>query len=257
MADGIVRHLFIKPKRQNSLFAPSEVYLCQGYGIKGDVNGNRTSPRQILITNQQDLDEFSITPGQLRENIVLNRIVAKAFKPGAKLTFSSGAQIRLTFYCEPCKRIAYLVNSLKSIEQKRGILGVAIKDGKITTGDRVLLEPDYFPALSAIPYNRFLNLIGKIPQGKVITYRQILTSIGVDKSYYRVLPTYIKKAASNYPVHRILDSQGQTIIHIPQHRAKLAAEGINMAINSSLKGDRDRCYSVSLKEYAWQNPSIC
>ena len=256
MTDGIVQHLFIKPKRQHPTFAASEIYLCRGYGIKGDLNGNSTSPRQILITNQQDLDEFSIAPGELRENIVLHKIIPEAFKPGSKLTFSSGAQVRLTFYCEPCQRIAYLVDSLKSIEQKRGILGVVIKDGKITTGDFVSIEPNYFPALSPIPYERFLNLIGKIPSGKVITYRQILTSIGVDRSYYRVLPTYIKKAPSNYPVHRILDSQGQTIIHISQHREKLAAEGIEMAISSLTEGDRDRCHSVSLKEYAWQNPSI-
>lgn len=254
MSEGIVRHLFIKKKTQTTMLASSQIDLHRGYGIEGDRNCDRQSPRQVLIVNKRDLDRLSILPGELKENIVLDKIDSNVFQPGAKLTFDSGAQIRLTFYCEPCQRVSHLVDSLKSIEQKRGILGIVIRAGKVKTSDRVRIEPDYFPALSEVPYERFLELVGKIPYGKVLTYKQILNSIGVDRSYYRVMPIYLKKAPEQYPVHRILDSQGQTISHIHNHQAKLAAEGIKVMVRSSVANSRPH---VSLEQYGWQNPNIC
>jgi alkylated DNA nucleotide flippase Atl1 len=250
---GSVEHLFSKKERKKPVLASNRLNLLAGHGIEGDLNSDRHSPRQVLVVDAQDLNRLSIPPGELRENIVLNQIEATAFKPGAKLTFSSGAEIRLTFYCEPCKQVAHLVNSLKSIQQKRGILGVVVKRGVIITGDRVIIQPNCFPALSEIPYERFLELVKKIPSGKVITYKQILTSIGVDRSYYRVIPVYLKKAPQNYPLHRVLDSQGQTISHITQQRAKLEVEGIEVSPGNSR--DRDY-YSVCLKKYAWHNSTI-
>ncbi|MEM8828225.1 MAG: MGMT family protein [Cyanobacteria bacterium P01_G01_bin.19] len=245
---GYVEHLFIKQERKQPLLPCDSVNLLERYGIERNINSDRSSPRQVLVVNAQDLNSLSITPGELRENIVLKDVDANYFKPGAKLVFSDGAAIRLTFYCEPCKRVEHLVNSLKSIEHKRGILGVVIQEGKIAQGDRVTIKPDYFPALSEIPYERFLELVKQIPEGRVITYRQILTSIGVDRSYYRVMPIYIKKAPLSYPIHRILDSQGRSITHIPHHREKLAAEGVE------IKSDRT---IQSWQNHLWQNPSIC
>jgi alkylated DNA nucleotide flippase Atl1 len=247
---GLVEHLFRKKERKKPVLAFNRLNLLAGYGIEGDLNSDRHSPRQLLVVDGQDLNRLSIPPGELRENIVLNQLDATAFKPGAKLTFPSGAAIRLTFYCEPCKQIAHLVESLKSIQQKRGILGVVVKGGEIVTGDRVLIQPNCFPALSEIPYERFLELVKRIPQGKVITYKQILTSIGVDKSYYRVMPLYLKKTPQDYPIHRVLDSHGHTISHIAQQRAKLEAEGIE--VSQKIPRDQDS-YSVSLKKYAWHN----
>ena len=251
MSSGSVKHLFVKQRHKASMSASSKIDLCQEYGVQGDVNANRHSPRQVLIVDEQNLREFSIAPGELRENIVLSGVNSATFKPGARLAFSDGAAIRLTFYCEPCKQVARLVDSLKSIEQKRGILGVVVKDGEIATGDSVVVEPNYFPALSEIPYKRFLNLVDKIPWGRVITYKQILTSMGVDRSYYRVMPLYLKKASNNYPIHRVLDSQGHTISHIPQQKEKLEAEGIK--IIERVSSDR---YFVSLEDYGWQDYSL-
>lgn len=218
-------------------------------GIVGDINSDRLSPRQVLLVCSADLEQFSIAPGELRENIVLNTADITAFKPGARLTFSSGAEIRLTFYCEPCKRVAHLANSIKSLEQRRGILGVVKTGGAISLQDQVTMEPDYFPALSEIPYERFLDYIAKIPRGKVVTYKQILRCIGVDKSYFRAIPIYFKKAPANYPLHRVLDSQGKLTPHVSQQRKQLEAEGIEVLkqINS---------LSVSLEKYAWQHSAI-
>ncbi len=246
-----IQYLFIKREHGRSMSETKQLNLSKGYGIQGDVNANAISPRQVLIVSAEDLSQLSITPGALRENIVLANVCPEQFRPGTLLTFPSGAAIRLTFYCEPCKRIAHLVDSTKNIEQKRGILGVVTQSGKIGIGNIAELKANYFPALSEIPYERFLEFLRKIPQGKIVTYQQIIAGIGVDRSYFRVMPLYIKKAPQNYPTHRILDSKGKTIAHIPQQRKLLEAEGIKFINNPN---SAESCQSsVSLAKYAWSN----
>ena len=95
MNRSFVQHLFIKQERKKPLLASARLKLLQGYGIEGNINSDRHSPRQVLVVAREDLNQLSIAPGELRENIVLNEIDSTAFKPGAKLVFSSGAEIRL------------------------------------------------------------------------------------------------------------------------------------------------------------------
>lgn len=110
--NSLIQSLFIKQEHNASLSKTEQLNLHRGYGIEGDINADHLSPRQVLVVSAEDLTGLSIPPGELRENIVLESTNLAAFKPGAKITFPSGAAIRLTFYCEPCKRVAHLVDSL-------------------------------------------------------------------------------------------------------------------------------------------------
>jgi MOSC domain-containing protein YiiM len=102
----------------------SELRIIAGYGIDRDIHAHPISPRQVLVVRQEDLVKLAIDPGELSENIVISGANLDRFAPGSMLEFPSGAAIRLTFHCEPCKKgVAHLVESLKSIESKRGILG--------------------------------------------------------------------------------------------------------------------------------------
>ena len=231
------------------MLSVSHLNLRANLGIVGDVNSDRLSPRQILLICSANLQQFAFAPGALRENIVLDTADFAKFKPGAQLTFPSGAEIRLTFYCEPCQRVAHLVDSIKSLEQKRGILGVVKASGAIALQDQVTIEPNYFPALSEIPYERFLDYVSKIPRGKVVSYRQILKCMGVDRSYFRAIPIYLKKAPPDYPLHRVLDSQGRVTPHIEQQIERLSAEGIQVRQQAN-------SFVVCLEEYAWQHSAI-
>ncbi len=178
------------------------------------------------------------------------------FIPGTLLTFENGAAIRLTFHCEPCKRIAHLVESLKSIQAKRGILGVVIKSGKIQVGGNFQFQSHKFPALPENPYKRFLNFIIKIPIGKVVTYKQIIKGMGVDNSYLRAIPTYLKKtSAADYPLHRILDSKGYLITYVSQQKSKLEAEGVKVLSDSDLLIDLNKNF-VDIKDYLWKSNTI-
>jgi len=251
-----ITHLFTKTKPGSAMVELKTLNLKVGHGIERDINAEPISPRQVLIVRYEDILDLSIKPGELRENIVVTGIEFDNFIPGSLLTFESGAAIRLTFYCEPCKRIAHLVESLKSIQEKRGILGVVIKSGKIQVGSSFQLQVNKFPALSENPYQRFLNFIIKIPTGKVVTYKQIIKGIGVDNSYLRAIPTYLKKtSATDYPVHRILDSKGHLINYVNQQKNKLENEGVKILSEADLLSNLNKFF-VEIKDYQWEDDTI-
>jgi alkylated DNA nucleotide flippase Atl1 len=253
---GSITHLFVKPKHGVKMLECKEIHMKVGSGIDGDINSNAISPRQVLLVRYEDLETLSIPCGELRENIVLSGIDAKDFSPGAVLKTNSGAAVRLTFYCEPCKRIAHLVDSIKSIEGKRGILGVILGNTTLKVGDQAYIQPNIFPALSEIPYERFLDFISKIPVGKVVTYKQIVIGIGVTEGYFRAIPKYLQKASvSGYPVHRVLDSEGNLTPHVKDQKEKLEAENIHVISESGLFAEMNKSY-VSVKQYLWEDSTI-
>ncbi|MEH2224666.1 MGMT family protein [Nostoc sp.] len=251
-----IMHLFSKVKVGSAMIELNTLNLKINHGIEGDINAEPISPRQVLIVRYEDIANLSIQPGELRENIVVQGLEIDKFLPGSLLYFESGAAIRLTFYCEPCKRIAHLVKSLKRIQSKRGILGVVIKSGQIKVGSNFQFQANRFPALSENPYKRFLNFIIKIPSGKVVTYKQIIKAIGVDNSYLRAIPIYLKKtSAADYPLHRILDSKGYLITYVSQQKIKLEMEGVQILSEADLLRNLNKNF-VEIKDYLWEDSTL-
>lgn len=61
-------------------------------------NANSLSPRQVLVTWLEDLQEFGIQAGSLRENIVLRGLTQDVFALALVLKVGSKVSIRLTFH---------------------------------------------------------------------------------------------------------------------------------------------------------------
>ncbi|WP_164689673.1 MOSC domain-containing protein [Herpetosiphon llansteffanensis] len=141
MAQATIQALFLKPAKGQALVDGSALGMTmqQGYGIAGDCQGHPLSPRQVLLVRREDLDAFKLHPGDLRENIVLAGLAETEFVPGAVLHLGKSVQIRLSFHCEPCKRIAHVLGTpLKQIVGKRGILGTVVVGGALRCGDCVV-----------------------------------------------------------------------------------------------------------------------
>ncbi len=252
---GVASKLFCRIAKGRNEIEMAQLTLKAGQGIDGDIHANPISPRQILIVRQENLRKGSlgygpitdILPGRFGENLLVTGVAASELVPGARLDFAGGAAIRLTFYCEPCKKIAGLVWSIQDVEQKRGILGVVVQDGVLNAGEDFTIHPGAFPALSEIPYQRFLDFLAQVPAGQVVTYPSILVSIGVDRGYLRAIPGYLRKAAAaGYPAHRVLDSKGCLIAHVDDQADRLLAEGVEVI------QDADKSW-VSIDKYLWKN----
>ena len=244
-----VEKLYVKEARGGLplALAPGEVMRCSaGLGIEGDVHANRLSPRQVLITLRSELDALSIEAGALYENIVVSLAHDAAFKPGAALVTQRGVEIMLTMYCEPCQRIAAVGPSLGTMINRRGILGRIVQGGQIVVGDSIELIAARYRALPESVLARFLEAVASIPQGRVARYLDVTIAMGVDQSFVRAIPGYIKRNAGQpVPTHRIVDAKGRLPAIVDGQGVRLEQEGVRVQLGS----DRDW---VDLECYLWR-----
>ncbi|RYE21367.1 MAG: hypothetical protein EOP45_09660 [Sphingobacteriaceae bacterium] len=253
-----VTHLFLKTAKGEQMSVSTTLLLLKGLGIDNDVNRSPISPRQVLVTRKEDLDNLAIPYGGLRENIIIEGLEHNHFVPGSLLEIGAHTKIRLTFHCEPCKRIADVVPSLKEVVNRRGILGVVIEGGEINIGDTAKCSLNEFAPFSEIPYERFLNFIQYIPYGKVATYKMVTAGMGVADSYIRAIPTYINKCnlePDTYPVHRIVDTGGAVIDnYVPCQVSMLQKERVQVITALDLFDDAG-C-KVPLNKFLWAGHSL-
>lgn len=140
-----VTDLFIKPSHDASM-RPMTAINHTPQGITGNVSC--AAFRQVLITSQSVNAEFGLRAGDLRENIVLKFDQLYDLPSGTVVTIGA-ARIRLTFHCEPCKKILHLVD-FDRIEHKRGYLGSFLNSGTIAVGDEFAVTET---RMEAIPYD--------------------------------------------------------------------------------------------------------
>ncbi len=256
--DGSAVHaLFIKPAKSAQMVdvSPAGMNVRAGHGIDGDCNAHPLSPRQVLITRCEDLQHFGVQPGNLRENIVLRGVPREAFVPGMVLGLGRQVSVRLTFHCEPCKRIAHVVRSLDEIAGRRGLVGVVVSGGRLEIGNSVAISPRRQPALSEVPYERFLLFLGAVPRGKVVDYKQVVIGMGVADSYVRAIPRYLRRSREEQlPIHRVVDSGGSLIpAHVPHQLEALQSEGVEVTRAEELFGGGQ--FRVDLQRFSWRGNS--
>lgn len=258
MALGKVTHVFKKTRKSIPLECPIEgkLELVRGYGIAGDANANSISPRQVLVVSLEQLNDIGAKPASLRENIVISGMPIDTLKPGREIRFSSGAAIRLTFFCEPCKRIAGAVSDFKNILHRRGILGVVTASGIVSLSTECHMAHEVREPLPEVPFLRFVEFVRLVPEGKVVTYKTIALGMGVADSFARAVPGYIVRASEyKIPLHRIVDTAGGIIRYVPNQQTRLLQEGVEIQSDLTLF-DRERSGRVDLQKYEWRGGSL-
>ncbi|NYE63365.1 alkylated DNA nucleotide flippase Atl1 [Duganella sp. 1224] len=248
---GRIAQLYRKPARGQPAvaLAPGAAMLCEaGVGIAGDAHASRLSPRQVLVTLASELRALGIAPGALGENIVIDSDQPALFRPGTALV-SGGVEIRLTMFCEACKRIAHVAPDLGALLHRRGVLGVVVHGGELRVGDALALVGGRYPALPESPYQKFLDFVPTIPPGRVLRYADVALAIGVDASFVRALPGYIRRSAGgDVPLHRIVNARGELPRLAPEQAARLLAEGVALRGTALAVAD--------LPRYLWRGEAV-
>jgi MOSC domain-containing protein YiiM len=156
-------------------------------GIRGNV---ACAPfRQVLIASQSVAAECGLQPGDLRENVVVDFDALYELRSGTVVQIGSSL-VRLTFHCEPCKKILNLV-PFDRIVHKRGVLGSFLNRGTISVGDRFSVTEQ---KLEEIPYavsdriRWFLKT--RDPSAAAV---DLLHSIGLPASSARAVPGLLRK----------------------------------------------------------------
>lgn len=171
--------------RVSSLFADST-------GLKGNVKCHRL--RQVLILNKKTIKTFSLQPGDLRENVVVDCDSLYELPSGTELRVGT-MRVRLTFHCEPCKKVAHLVAPNRLVHC-RGYLGAIENAGEVKVGDSIV---DLGKRFDEIPYNTFERVKWFLDNhpGQVAA-SELTSAIALRNSYCRVLPRYLKRLGSKY-----------------------------------------------------------
>jgi alkylated DNA nucleotide flippase Atl1 len=225
--------LFSKRIGDKTVKPTHELELHRGQGVAGDVHQQVGSPRQVLLASAPYLQELGLAPGDLQENIVVDGAIdgtVEQLGSGRVLQLGQTAQVRLTFLCEPCAYLEQVQPGLvKRSLGKRGMLGMVIAAGVVWRGDAVTVLPQQFPVLPERAGDRFTEFVARIPPGKVVRTTELLLALGLTPSYYRTIPTFLKKAAADVPIHRILAADSSLMSrHMPQQMQRLQAEGVEV-----------------------------
>ena len=183
-----ITHLFVKRAHGNEMERVSRLR----FGPQGIADGVRCSPlRQVLITSRPVSAECGLQPGDLRENIVVD-VDGFYDLPSGTVVKIGQALIRLTFHCEPCKKILHLV-TFDRILHKRGFLGAFLNSGTLAPGDPVTVTDQ---RLEAIPYAVKDRIRWFLAKGKAsLGATDLAHALGFHSSYARALPRLVQSLA--------------------------------------------------------------
>jgi len=153
---------FTKPNKSN-------ITLLAGIGVEGDVHAGTTvkhrsriardptqpNLRQVHLMHEELFAEvgregFTVTPGDLGENITTRDIDLLGLPVGALLHIGDKAVVEVTGLRNPCSQIDDFQNGLlkqivgrdeaEKIVRKAGIMGVVKEGGVVRPGDAIMVE---------------------------------------------------------------------------------------------------------------------
>lgn len=186
-----VTSLLLKPTRGKPL-----VRVASFEFDKIGIAGNAICPplRQVLLLPSSVLREFRLSPGDLRENIVVDYASLHELSSGTVIRLGA-ARIRLTFHCEPCSRIGDVVN-IKRIAHRRGYLGCFLNAGTLRVGDS--LDP-IGPLFEPIPYDLKERIVWYLERQKApVPLTVFLREVGLSSSYGRAVPALLNRLSPRY-----------------------------------------------------------
>jgi len=183
-----VTNLFIKRDHGARLDVVSRLAFTPS-GISGGV---RCSPlRQVLITSRGVSRELGLGAGDLRENIVVELDGLYDLPSGSVIRIGE-ALVRLTFHCEPCRKIRHLA-AFDDIVHKRGYLGCFLNSGMIAVGDAVAVTDERHDSIPYAVKDRVRWFIGRKTAG--LAAAELAHALGLPAASTRVLPRMIEKLA--------------------------------------------------------------
>ena len=181
-----VTNLFLKIAH-NNIMKPVDNLIVTELGIQGNVEC--LPYRHILMLPSRTLSDFCLSPGQLRENVVLDGDDIHSV-PSGTVIYLGDVAVRVTFHCEPCHRLKAFLNP-KDIVHRRGVLGKIIGSGMIRIGDQVQIGTRAFEEVPyAIP-DRIKWYLKK--QKEPVFVSKLVHDIGLSRSYCRAIPGIIKR----------------------------------------------------------------
>jgi hypothetical protein len=187
-----VTELFIK-RRHAAPLLPVTSIACSTRGIASNVS---CAPfRQALIASRSISVEVGLKPGDLRENIVIDCDHLYDLPSGTVVKIGQ-ALLRLTFHCEPCKKILKLIE-FDRIVHRRGVFGMFINDAPISLGDEFTITEQRFEEIPYAVSERIRWFLRR--QGGQGAARDLAHVLGLPAYSARALPRLLTKVRGAAP----------------------------------------------------------
>ena len=134
-----ITHIFLKTAHGAPMEPVGHATAITGEGLQNDVSRGRTR-RQVLIVDTQTIKEFGVSPGTLRENVILEGQGLSGAQRGTIIKLGD-AKLEVTLDCAPCDYLDDIKTGLQDdIEGKRGTLCRVLDGGVITVGDLAIIS---------------------------------------------------------------------------------------------------------------------
>jgi MOSC domain-containing protein YiiM len=184
-----VTELFMKHRHGAPLQSMTSI-ACSTRGIAGSVP---CAPfRQALIASRSVTARLGLKPGDLRENIVVDCDHLYDLPSGAVVKIGQ-ALLRLTFHCEPCKKILKLIE-FDRIVHRRGVFGMFINDAEISLGDEFAVTEQRFEEIPYAVYERIRWFLRR--HGGRAAALDLVHALGLPAASSRTIPRLLAKLLS-------------------------------------------------------------
>lgn len=132
-----VLHVFYSLRHRLPVREVDEVEAVSNKGFRNCAHGRPGSSRQVLLMADEDLAEFGLPPGVVKENITTLGLNVRQLKRGQRLRVGS-ALLETTGPCDPCGRMDEVRPGLQqALRGRRGMLCRVVEGGTIRRGDRI------------------------------------------------------------------------------------------------------------------------
>jgi hypothetical protein len=193
MKTGTVQALAIRPPNAKPWMALDCVHALAGQGLEGDKHADPLSPRQVLLAGAGVVEDLSLPPHALGENLLIDLDTAQ-LRSGAVLRVGAQVLLRLMFQCEPCGTLDRFQPGLSGrIGNRRGILARVLLGGAIHPGDSIVDIGCPLPAWPDDWRARVAQVLQAVPEGMVLSYAQLALLAGVQSTYCRAFPRLLAK----------------------------------------------------------------
>ena len=164
-----------------------------GAGLVGDRHADPLSPRQVLLASASAYADFQLPPHALGENLLVDLDTA-ALASGTVLRVGETVLLRLMFQCEACGYLdAHKAGVSGRIGRRRGVLARVLAGGAIRPGDRIFDLGSMLSAWDDDWRARVAQVLQAVPDGRVLTYRQLALLAGVQPTYCRAFPRLLAR----------------------------------------------------------------
>jgi MOSC domain-containing protein YiiM len=166
---GIVTAVSRSPTHTLTKPNADSIRLVAGLGVDGDAHqgttvkhrsrlarfGGTPNLRQVHLIHAELFDElretgFTISPGQMGENVTVRGVDLLALPSGARLHLGQAAVVEVTGLRNPCRQLDKLEPGLMAatlardaegnVIRKAGVMGIVLAGGEVRRGDPIRVE---------------------------------------------------------------------------------------------------------------------